>query len=203
MTSLSESLREYGRPRVREWVRLPLLAGVAAGDLPIERFRNYLQQDYLYLREYTRLYSRLAAAAPEEHVDHLIRLAANLVDVELESHRRLGEQFGATFTDVKASPECSAYISFLRESSAVFGEGLVAVLPCLWGYQAALSLMPRENAGIYQPWLEVYDGDTYASMIEQHCRMIDETDLDERRAYELFDRALEHEISFWNQEAGR
>ena len=202
MTTLSESLREYGRPRVREWVRLPLLAGVAAGDLPIERFRNYLQQDYLYLREYTRLYSRLAAAAPEEHVDHLIRLAANLVDVELESHRRLGEQFGATFTGLAPSPECSAYISFLRESSEVFSEGLVAVLPCLWGYGEALSLVPRENAGIYRPWLDVYAGGAYDSMIERHCLMLDEADVPEGRAYELFDRALEHEIGFWNQEVG-
>lgn len=202
MSTLSEELRGYGRPRVLGWATgLPLLTGVATGELPIERFRNYLQQDFIYLREYARLYCRLAANAPDEHVDHLIRLAANLVDVELDAHRSLGRRFGADFSAVRPSPECAAYIAFLREASADFGEGLVAVLPCLWGYGVTLSAVPLRDSGPYREWLEIYQGDAYASMIERHCRMIDEAGLDRDRAYQIFDRAMAFEVDFWNQEA--
>ncbi|GLY30975.1 TenA family protein [Kineosporia sp. NBRC 101731] len=201
MSTLSQDLREYGRPRVERWAEeLPLLAGVARGDLPIGRFRHYLEQDYVYLREYARLYARLAANAPDEHVEHLVRLAANLIDVELDSHRALGAAFGADLTDVRPSSECRAYIAFLRESTTTFGEGLVASLPCLWGYGVALARVPMENSGPYRAWLEVYTSGDYTAMIERHCRMIDESGLDADRARELFDRAMEHEIAFWNQE---
>lgn len=197
--TLSQRLRAYGRSRVEAWAQLPMLTALAAGELPIERFRDYLQQDYLYLREYARLYSRLAAEAPDEHVEHLIGLAANLVTVELAAHRRMGAQFGAVFTGIEPSAACAAYISFLHQASADFGDGLVAALPCMWGYGVALAQVPKETAGVYRPWLEVYTSGEYTSMIERHCRMIDGTGMQIDRATALFDRAMEHEIDFWNQ----
>ena len=198
--SLSDELKSAGRERVEGWLASPLLAGVARGDLPLEHFRYYLEQDYLYLREYARLYSRLAGNAPDEHVEHLVRLAANVITVEVEAHRRLGERFGCDFDAVVASAECAAYIAFLREASTDFGEGLVAALPCLWGYGVALRLVPRERSGPYRLWLEVYAGDDYEQMITRHCQMLDEAPVDPVRAAELFDRALDHEDAFWAQQ---
>jgi len=197
--TLSQRLRAHGRPRVEAWAQLPMLTAVAAGDLPLERFRDYLQQDYLYLREYARLYSALAAKAPDEHVEHLIGLASNLVTVELAAHRRMGAGFGAVFTGIEPSPVSSAYIAFLHSCAADFGAGLVAALPCLWGYGVALAQVAKDNAGPYRPWLEVYTSGEYTSMIERHCRMIDETGMPIERALALFDQAMEHELAFWNQ----
>lgn len=200
--SLSAELKTSGRNRVVAWTELPLLAGIARGDLPIESFRYYLEQDYLYLREYARLYSRLAANAPDEHVEHLVLLAANLVTVELDSHRRIGAGFGCDFTDLTPSAECAAYIGFLRTASNDFGEGLVAALPCLWGYGVALRLVPRDHSGPYTLWLDLYASGDYAAMIERHCRMLDESAVDPTRARELFATALDHEDAFWSQVAG-
>lgn len=197
--SLSAHLKEFGRARVERWLDLPLLAGVARGDLPIEVFRNYLEQDYLYLREYARLYSRLAGNAPDEHVEHLVMLAANLVAVELGNHRAMAEQFGATFDQLTPSAECAAYTAFLRDASADFGEGLVAALPCLWGYGVALRLVAKENSGPYRSWLEVYESDNYLAMIDRHCAMLDATAVPRRRAEDLFTTALDFEDAFWSQ----
>ena len=201
--SLSSQLKDFGRPRVEGWTRLPLLTGVARGDLPLAEFRNYLEQDYLYLREYARLYSRLAGNAPAEHVEHLVRLAGNVITVEIEAHRQMGARFGCDFDTAVASRECSAYMGFLREASGDFGAGLVATLPCLWGYGVALKLVPLEHSGQYRPWLEVYGGDEYAEMIDRHCRMLDEAELDPDRAQELFSQALDHEDAFWSQSSRR
>jgi thiaminase/transcriptional activator TenA len=197
--SLSAELKNFGRGRVEAWTGLPLLAGVARGDLPIEHFRYYLEQDYVYLRQYARLYSRLAANAPDEHVEHLVLLAANLIKVELDAHRRMGESFGCDFTDVTPSAECSSYMTFLGEASADFGEGLVAALPCLWGYGVALRMVPREHSGAYRSWLDIYAGGEYAAMIDRHCQMLDEADVSPARARELFTIALDHEDAFWSQ----
>jgi thiaminase/transcriptional activator TenA len=198
--TLSTDLKEFGRARIEAWTELPLLAGVARGDLPMETFRYYLQQDYIYLRAYTRLYSRLAGNAPDEYVEPLVLLAANLINVELDNHRRLGESFGASFDNLTPSAECRNYMAFLREASSDFGEGLVAALPCLWGYGVALSLVPRENSGPYRPWLDVYSSDAYAAMIDRFCAMIDETDVDQARARELFGAAIDFEDAFWSQQ---
>jgi thiaminase len=199
LTGQSDRLKERGRPRFEAWVRMPLLAGVARGDLAVEVFRNYLEQDYLYLREYARLYSRLAAAAAEQHIEHLVGLAANIFTVELGTHRSVGTDFGCDFDTVRASPECARYIAFMHEAASSFGEGLVAMLPCLWGYGVALKLVPKESSGPYRRWLDVYSGDEYADMTARHCAMLDEAEVDQARADALFDRALDLEDAFWNQ----
>jgi thiaminase (transcriptional activator TenA) len=152
VTSQSERLKERGQARFVAWAQMPLLAGVARGDLAVEVFRHYLEQDYLYLREYARHYSRLAVNAPEEHLEDLVGQAANIFAVELVAHRRAAASFDCDFDSATPSEVCAEYIGFLRETSASFGEGLVAMLPCLWGYGVALKLVPKENSGAYRAW---------------------------------------------------
>lgn len=199
MSSLSETLCAAGTARVRAWADLPLLQGVAAGTLDAHVFRHYLEQDYLYLRSYARWYARLAAHAPDEHVEHLVLLAANVVSVELDAHRRLAAGFGADLQNAEPSAETTAYVEFLHAATDGFGRGLAAMLPCLWGYGVALALVPKESSGVYRPWLDTYTSGAYAHVIDRHRTMLDASGLDLDEATVLFDRALEHEVAFFTQ----
>ena len=49
-------------------LRHPFLAGLTDGSLPRERFRFYVVQDALYLREFARALSLAAARAPEDRL---------------------------------------------------------------------------------------------------------------------------------------
>jgi thiaminase/transcriptional activator TenA len=198
-TTLSEQLRELGQPHVIAWHDLPLVAGIGRGDVDPAWFRYYLEQDYLYVTSYVRLFAKLAAAAPDEHVEHLVGLAWNLIDQELENHRALALGFGCDFETATPSPTCAAYVEFLHETAADFGLGLVAALPCLWGYGELCRSLPLPPEGALRQWIEIYRKPRYDGLIDRHCLMIDDAEVDPHEAEAVFNRGLEFEVEFWNQ----
>ena len=198
-TSMSARLIAAGLPQVEAWIDLPLVAGMVTGHLEPEVFRHYLEQDYLYLRSYVRLYAKLAANAPDEHVEGLVRIAWNLIDTELESHRSLGVGFGCDFDAAVPTEVCQRYIDFLLDAAGDFGEGLIAALPCIWGYGVVAGLMPTPIADRYQPWADVYDSERYDATVAAHCALIDATAVSSDRAAVLFQEGLDLEVEFWNQ----
>jgi thiaminase/transcriptional activator TenA len=197
--ALSVRLRELGTPHVEAWQELPLVAAIGRGDPDPDVFRHYLEQDFLYVTSYVRLYAKLAAHAPEEHVVDLVQLAWNLADVELGHHRELGATFGCRFDDIAASDVCAAYVDFQLAAAADFGLGLTAALPCIWGYGLLCRSLPIPPRGVYREWLELYRSDRYDGLIENHCAMLDAAGPDPTAAEAVFNKALAFEVAFWNQ----
>jgi thiaminase len=146
-----------------------------------------------------RLYAKLAGAAPDEHVEHLVQLAWNLVDVELGHHREMATAFGCTFEELVPSDVCKSYVAFLHETASDFGLGLVAALPCIWGYGLLCRSIEMPPPGIYRGWVETYRNDRYDGLIEQHCSMLDAAAPDPDLAEEVFQQGLAFEVEFWNQ----
>lgn len=198
-SNLAGVLLHYAQPRFEAWRRLPFLAALEAGTLAPEIFRNYLEQDFVYLRHYARLYSALAAIAPDSDIDHFIALAHGIVVVELDNHRRLGDGFGCDFDAVVPSSETHAYMSFLSEHTHHMGEALVAMLPCVAGYGVALSGVAPHGAGHYSSWLAAYTSGDYRDVIDKHLALLNDFDIDPDRAITIIDRALDLEDAFWNQ----
>ncbi|MFD0853143.1 TenA family protein, partial [Actinomadura adrarensis] len=131
---LAAHLEELGRPLVEEQLRHPTVAGIARGDLDEAVFQSWLEQDYLFLLDYVRVFSRLAWQAPDAHLGDLVDLAHSTFHEELSLHRDLSSEFGADLEGAKKGPACAAYTGFLLESAASYGEGLAALYPCMWGY---------------------------------------------------------------------
>ncbi|WEO77860.1 TenA family protein [Cryobacterium sp. SO2] len=197
--TLSATLMAYAEPRFAAWCRMPFLTQLEAGTLPVEVFRNYLEQDFLYLRHYARLYARLASLASDADVEHFIALAHGIVAVELENHRALGDGFDCDFGDVIASPETRAYMGFLSRMSDNLGEALIAMLPCVAGYGVAIALLEPTGVGRYAGWLAAYTSGEYQHVIDRHLALVDRLDVSLDRATQIMDGALDHEDAFWNQ----
>jgi thiaminase/transcriptional activator TenA len=197
--TLSKQLRVQGEAHIQAWQELPLVAGIGRGDADEAWFRHYLEQDHLYLASYVRFFAKLAASAPDEHVEHLVGLAWNVADQELAKHRAIGAAFGCDFDAAVASPTCTAYVDFLHRSATDFGLGLVAALPCMWGYGRLCRAIPLPPDGPFRDWIEVYRSDRYGHVIDRHCTMIDEAAPDPDRAEALFLQGLAFEVEFWNQ----
>lgn len=203
MTSLSQRLTERGQPGVRDQLAHPTVRGIAAGDLDPAVFRSWLEQDYLFLLDYVRVFARLAWQAPPDHLGDLVDLAHSTWHDELALHRSLAGEFGADLTSPDRGPACAAYTEFLLRASAEYGPGLAALLPCMWGY----STLGRELAADppaeprYARWVATYAEPEFAALAARCGQMLDEAHaaglVDEPTAIALFDEAMRHELAFW------
>nr|WP_255430282.1 TenA family protein [Streptomonospora sp. PA3] len=197
---MSERLHTAGRPLVEEQLAHPTVAGIASGDLDERVFASWLEQDYLYLRDYVRVFARLAWQAPSAHLESLVDLAHSTLHEELRLHRSLSAEFGADLDGAVKGPVCEAYTSWLLEAAADYGEGLAAVYPCMWGYSslgAELARGPQPADPRFRRWIETYSDPGFADLTRHVARMLDETPVDPDRALDLFLRGMRYEVDFW------
>jgi len=199
-TALSETLTARVAEAAGEWVRLPILAGVRDGSLDPRIFRHYLEQDYLYLRYYARIYARLAAsAASHEELEHFLTLATSTLRIEIDHHIRAAEPFGCDFDAAVPSRELEDYIAYYDELAGDRAATLVSMLPCTYGYGVALARIRDGDLGPYRPWVEMYTSGAYADIMARHLAMVDAADIDADRALAIIERGLALEHAFWNQ----
>ncbi|MGI5162303.1 TenA family protein [Microbispora sp. CA-102843] len=197
---ISADLHAIGRPMLDAQLAHPTVRGIAAGDLPEPVFRSWLEQDYLYLLDYVRVFSRLAWQAPDTHLGDLVDLAYATWHDELDLHRSLSAEFGADLDGAVKGPACAAYTAFLLESAADYGEGLAALYPCMWGYSTLGRLLAADPPAEprYRAWVDTYADPGFAALAARIAVMIDEAAPDPARARELFVRGMEHELAFWD-----
>lgn len=137
--TLSAELHALGEPLLEVQLAHPFLRGITDGTLDPAVFRAWLEQHFLFLRGYTRVFSRLAWQAPAEHLEDLVMLEHSTFHDELTLHRELaapfgaGERaapFGADLDGASPSPQCRADTAFLLDAAAEHGTGLAALLAC-------------------------------------------------------------------------
>ena len=198
--SLAAQLEEIGRPLVEKQVRHPTVVGIARGDLDEEVFRSWLEQDYLFLLDYVRVFSRLAWQAPAAHLGDLVDLAHATFHEELSLHRSLAAYFGADLDGAVKGPACAAYTAFLLDAAASYGDGLAALYPCMWGYStlgAILAADPPQEPRLRR-WVDTYADPAFAGLTRRCAQMLDEAAPDPVRARDLFLTGMRHEIAFWD-----
>jgi thiaminase/transcriptional activator TenA len=197
---LSEELHAAGRPLLDAQLAHPTVAGIGRGDLPEPVFRSWLEQDYLFLLDYVRVFARLAWQAPGAHLGDLVDLAHSTWHDELDLHRSMSARFGADLEGARKGPACAAYTSFLLASAADYAEGLVALYPCMWGY-SSLGRIMAENPPAeprYRAWVDTYADPGFAALTERIAAMIDAVRVGRERAMALFIEGMRHELAFWD-----
>ena len=197
-TSLSARLIAEGRPLLDAQLAHPTVAGIARGDLDEVVFRSWLEQDYLFLLDYVRVFARLAWQAPDGHVGTLVDLAHSTLHEELDLHRSLAAEFGADLEGAVKGPAGAAYTSFLLDAAADYGIGLAALLPCMWGYSTLGRLMDRPTEPRYARWVDTYADPGFAELAGRCARMLDEAAPAFEPARAAFLTAMDHELAFWD-----
>ncbi|MGP4023138.1 TenA family protein [Actinomadura sp. 3N407] len=198
--SLAAHLEELGRPLVDDQLKHPTVVGIAQGNLDEAVFRSWLEQDYLFLHDYVRVFSRLAWQAPASHLGDLVDLAYATFHDELDLHRSLSASFAADLDGAEKGPACVAYTSFLLDSAASYADGLAALYPCMWGYStlgARLAENPPSEPR-YRRWVDTYADPGFAELTGRIAQMIDESGAGRETAERLFLEGMRHEIAFWD-----
>lgn len=198
--AISAELHAIGLPLVEAQLAHPTVAGIGRGDLAEPVFRSWLEQDYLFLHDYVRVFARLAWQAPAKHLGDLVDLAHTTFHDELDLHRTLSAEFGADLEGAKKGPACEAYTGFLLSSAASYAEGLAALYPCMWGYSRLGAMLAADPPAEprYRAWVDTYADPGFAALTERIAEMIDEAAPDPDRAKALFTEGMAHELAFWD-----
>jgi thiaminase/transcriptional activator TenA len=192
----------------------PFLHALARGSLPMEGFRNFLVQDYLYLIQYARGYA-LGAYKSESlaEIRAASKVMAAILDVEMPLHIAYCAEWGLTEAAMAAAPEdmrMVAYTRFFLERGMA-GDKLdldVALAPCIVGYAEIAQWMLADPDTVlvgnpYAPWIEAYAGAEYLEAVSASIGALEE--LGERKGatarypslLRTFRTATRLEADFW------
>ena len=152
----------------------PFVVGVGNGDLPVEKFKHYVKQDYLYLIEYARVLAVASARAPDlETMGWFARLLDETLNTEMELHRGYCAEFGITREELErteAAPTTIAYTGFLLKTAQLgsFEELVASLVPCQWGYWEIADHLAKqglpEGAPLYAKWIEMYSSTEFEEL---------------------------------------
>jgi thiaminase II len=147
------------------------LERLADGTLPIEAFKYYLIQDYLYLIQFARANS--LAGFKTKNLEEIVRSAEIVLHINREMSLHLGycAEFGLSKEDmlkVEESQACTAYTRFVLDtgSSDDWLALQVALAPCLIGYGVIAKRLYSDPKTLhegnrYWKWIENYAAEDY------------------------------------------
>jgi len=205
--SFTQQLWREAEGIYRAIITHPYNMEIAQGTLAAERFRYYVQQDSLYLRDYMRALTLLAAKAEDgEEAHELLTWARDAIQVERDLHQMMSETLNIPPVD-EQEPACFAYTNFLLARTALdpYPVGLAAVLPCFWIYREVgnhIAGCTVEN-NPYAPWISTYSDPGFAKVTD---RIIEITDRAAQRSspeiqremIRAFVQSSQCEWDFWN-----
>ncbi|KAI6784751.1 uncharacterized protein J7T54_007844 [Emericellopsis cladophorae] len=204
------------RPDVKpiwdRFVHHPFVMAMGDGSLPLDSFKNYMIQDYLYLIHFARA-TALGAYKSKNMTD--ISRASEIVAhimTETKLHIKYCESFGMSLEQMESTEEhqaCTAYTRYVVDvgQSEDWLALQVAQAPCLLGYAAVARMLHRHpetkrKDNTYWEWIENYIAEDYSEavrlgsdLLEEHAALQSPTRVEE--LVKIFVHATKMEIGFW------
>ena len=212
MENFSDELRTAAAPIWDRIFKHPFLIAIKNGTLPIETFRYYLTQDYLYLEGFARTVAMALAKAPDsetlEELSHRV-----LTPVERPLHHKLLAEAEVTLTSIYEagpSPTNTAYVNHMIKTASLYGLGptAAALLPCPWTYHLLKDEVGASDHPLYSQWTEFYVAGFLENSVAAWRKFVDQAELtagpaelnDMRRA---FITSSQYEYMFWEAALSR
>ena len=174
--TFTQNIGKKLKPLRQAILKHPFITGVGQGTLPIEKFKFYVRQDYLYLIDYSRILALASAKAPDlDTMGWFARLLHETLGTEMELHRSYCAEFNITRRELEETPVApttrsyTAYLGMVAHQHT-FHEFVAALLPCQWGYweigdHLIRTVLP-ENAPLYSKWIQMYASDEFKSLAD-------------------------------------
>ncbi len=176
--SYSSSLWDLASP-VWEAVSVhPFLSELQDGSLPVEKFRFYILQDYLYLGAFGRAAAAALSQAPD--TDSALRLLKRVnTPVERPLHAALFDALDITEEEAEASlpsPTNLAYMNHIEVSMDMGGLpcGVAALLPCPRIYHEVGKILEEPAHPIYKIWQSTYAEGLLEASVAAWSEFVDE-----------------------------
>ena len=192
----------------------PFVTQMADGTLPPEKFRYYMLQDYLYLKDYVKIFAAIIQKADDfEQIRFLSGELANTIGETFRTHLPYMRRLGVTEEEIRSARthiDNSAYSHYML-CEAQAGDvltGLVTLLNCSWSYAyIAQEMAARYPDALqdkrYGAWFAGYVSEEYR---QTNQTLIDRIDalgagIDERttqRLCEIFKKCCLFDLRFWD-----
>ncbi len=161
---------------------------IGEGTLPIESFRYYLEQDYIFLIHFSRAWAlAVYKSSSVAEMQWATEILHSTVNTEMSLHVGFSERFGVSQEQLENTKEAQANLAYTR---FVLDKGLagdlldlyVALMPCVVGYaeignRLSLEYDPVLANNPYREWIEMYSSEEYQtlaiksiSVLERICR---------------------------------
>lgn len=160
----SRRLQQAAQPIWDAILEHPYLKELAAGTLPRPVFREYVKQDWLYLREFLRASTAIAARCPDpELMKVLLTRVEWLIGMENHFHHRHAAELGLDFGQIdwemnEANYAYTRHMLWAAHTGSTL-EALGAMMPCPCVYihvGAVLTAGPRPSDPMYAEWIAFY-----------------------------------------------
>ncbi|ORY81574.1 thiamin biosynthesis protein (Thi-4) [Protomyces lactucae-debilis] len=185
--------------------------GLQDGSLPLDAFKKFLRQDYLYLVQYARLTALAAYKCDRlEDIAGSARVILH-IEEELKLHVSYCQSFGISKAELENGQEsiaCTVYTRYIESigNSKDWLSLQVALAACLVGYGAVgerLAKSPKtDRSSVYWAWIQNYAADDYTQAVktgralsERHAMQCSPSKVEE--LVEIFRRVTEYEANFW------
>jgi len=184
----------------------PFMKGLTDGSLEEEKFRYYILQDFLYLREFSKALAVLSAKADSREeslvfADHM----SHALGVEMSLHGYFISLWKVDTNSVTPSPTNLLYTSYLLSTvySRPFYEGVAAVLPCYWVYMEVGKELIKKGSHnpLYKKWIDTYGGEEYEKGVRAVINIVNSFKLTEEQKEAVkrhFRTASIFEYMFWD-----
>ena len=161
----------------------PFITGIGDGSLPVDRFKYYVIQDYVYLIDYSRALAIASARAIDlRDMAWFAGLLDETLNQEMALHRSYCQEFGINLQElesVEPAATTMSYTNFLLKTAyqGSFGELVASLLPCQWGYwEIGDHLLKRglpTSAPLYAQWIKMYTSEEFTELAHQIREMAD------------------------------
>ena len=186
----------------------PFVTEMGDGTLPVETFRTYFLQDYVFVRDLVSMTALGISKAPDfEGANVLNRFITGILDPENDLFVRAFEEMGVSeqeYTSAEASPTTRAFGDFLMRVGLEGDFDDVATVLYVtegtyldWGTRL-LEEGKRPDNRIYREWIDIHGPQVLGEFVGWLGNHLDETAAVRLpRIERVFHTALRYEYLFW------
>lgn len=198
----------------QEYLEHPFIKELGEGTLPKEKFKNYLVQDYLYLKEFGKVFAMcLIKSETIEEMNFFSRAISASIEYETAVHVSYMNKLGVP---PKIAEKCKYeittdnYTSYMQ-AIALKGnlrEIIMSTMPCNWSYNYIGHYLLDNykdmlEGNYYREWIDMYSEGQFDENLREWldyvnylCRDISNEEREKLK--EIFIKSSLHELEFWN-----
>ncbi|MEG0306410.1 MAG: thiaminase II [Clostridium sp.] len=196
------------------YMKHPFIKELQGGTLDIERFKNYIVQDSIYLREFARVYALgMYKSKTLKEIQNFYSILDFVNADETDTRLKYLKEWNITQDDIEniePKPENKAYIDFMLHKAENYGipEILMATLPCMLSYCYIAKEIIKNTPNLketnkYWDFIKDYASDSYydscitwSKYTDNLCKDFDEDK--KAKLSEIFREASICEMKFWD-----
>ena len=206
--SLTNGLRQKHHGLWHRMVTHPFVTEMGDGTLPVEKFRTYFLQDYVFVRDLVSMTALGISKAPDFKSANLMnRFLTGILDPENDLFMRAFREMGVSeedYASVEASSTTQAFGDFIMRTGLEGDFDDIATVLYVtegtyldWGTRL-IEQGSRPDNRIYREWIDIHGPQVLGEFVSGLVNHLEGTEVEDlRRIERVFHASLRYEYLFW------